>query len=60
MSSNNKKQNKKSSKLPNSGHGTIYCSSMLLPEATLTFENGALAMKLALWMKVLTMALQLP
>ena len=56
MSNANKKQNKKNSKLPNIGHGTIYCKSMLLP----TVENDALAMKLALWMRVLTMAPQLP
>ena len=45
-------------KVTNSGHGSIYCSSILLSAVGSTSENDALVMRLASWMKVPTTAPQ--
>ena len=47
-------------KVTNDSRGSIYYSSLLPYAAASTSENDALVMRLASWMKVLTMAPQLP
>ena len=52
--------NQKGFNVTNSGHGSIYCNSILLSVIASTSENDVLVMRLASWIKVLVKVPQLP